>query len=118
MEALEQTARELWENTTRQNVSVPSQQETEQDNVISKALLFTWFPWFETTTEEIQEDRATKTKKVSTFRAGVGGSLSDHISTNINRMLTNCCEKRGEIVHSARQAIFAIEPRIAIYSYR
>ncbi|CAL1295834.1 unnamed protein product [Larinioides sclopetarius] len=65
MEALEQRAREQWENTARQNVSEPPQ----QDNVISKALLFTWFPWFETTTEEMQ---ATKAKRVSTFRAGVG----------------------------------------------
>ncbi|XP_055931939.1 uncharacterized protein LOC129962224 [Argiope bruennichi] len=73
MKTLEQTAREQWENTTRQNISEPSQQQTEQDNVLSKTFLFTWFPWLETTTtKDMQEYRGIKIKQVETFRTGIG----------------------------------------------
>ncbi|GFQ80317.1 uncharacterized protein TNCT_710232 [Trichonephila clavata] len=72
MKILEQNAREQWESTTRHNASELSQ-KTEPEEIIAKTVLFTWLPWFETTTpEEGQKDTSTKTGQLSKFRQAIG----------------------------------------------
>ncbi|GFU00171.1 uncharacterized protein TNCV_801531 [Trichonephila clavipes] len=71
MKVLEQNAREQWKNTTQHNASKLSQQ-TEPEEIITKTILFTWLPWFETTTPEGQKDMSTKTGQLSKFRQAIG----------------------------------------------
>ncbi|GFS90253.1 uncharacterized protein NPIL_393631 [Nephila pilipes] len=72
MKVLEQNTTDQWDNTTRYNVSKLPQQ-TEPEEIITKTILFTWLPWFETTTtKEGQNDIFLKTRELSKFQQAIG----------------------------------------------
>ncbi|GIY66181.1 hypothetical protein CEXT_745421 [Caerostris extrusa] len=75
METLEKTAREQWENTSKNNFTKFPEKQI-QKKLFTKTVLITWFPWFVTTSTEAEfKDTTDSIVEVSNIPLALGGKV-------------------------------------------